>query len=223
MTGIICAMEIEARKIIAQMSGAITDVIAGGKYVHGELYGRDAVVAVCGVGKVNAAVCAQTLIVKYSPDEIINVGVAGALTGDLKVFDVVVSTDLVQHDFDLTSIGYEPGLLPGRKEVGFKASPRIREKLCRALDRTGLHYVEGRIASGDVFVDTDAARKSIADRFSAAACEMEGAAIAQVCAINDVEFAVLRSISDSGEGDYRQFAARAADDSAQVICEYMKG
>ena len=222
MTGIICAMEIEARKIIAEMSGATTDVIAGGKYVHGELYGKEAVVAVCGIGKVNSAVCAQTMIIKYSPDEVINVGVAGALTGDLRVLDVVVSTDLVQHDFDVTSIGYEPGLIPGRKEVGFKASDRIVKKLCKALDNTGVRYVTGRIASGDVFVDTDEARRSIAGKFGAAACEMEGAAVAQVCAINGVEFAVLRAISDSGEGDYRVFAERAADNSARVICEYMK-
>ncbi len=221
MTGIICAMEKEAKKIISEMSGARTDVIAGAKYVSGELYGREAVVAVCGIGKVNAAVCAQTMIMKYSPDEVINVGVAGGLTADLKVFDVVVSRDLVQHDFDISSLGDPVGMVPGIG-LSVKAADGIVEKLARALEAEGINYRIGRIASGDRFVDSEEDRRLIAERFGADACEMEGAAVAQACFLNGVNFAVLRSISDSGEGEYEQFSDRAADASAKVICRYMK-
>ena len=222
MIGIICALEKEARKIIEKMAGARTDVISGAKYVSGELFGKEAVVVVCGIGKVNAALCVQTMIMKYSPDEIINVGVAGSLRDDLKVFDTVISRDLVQHDFDLKIFGDPAGHIPG---IGYemKASERIVKSLSAALDRMGLTYRIGRIASGDQFIDSDAERKRIADDFDADACEMEGAAVAQVCHVSGVEFAVLRTISDSGEGEYDKFCEKAADQSAKIICEYVKG
>ncbi|MBQ7160986.1 MAG: 5'-methylthioadenosine/adenosylhomocysteine nucleosidase [Clostridia bacterium] len=221
MTGIICAMEKEARNIIANMAGARTDVIAGAKYVSGDLYGKEAVVAVCGIGKVAAAICAQTIIMKYSPDEIINVGIAGGLTPDLKVFDVVVSRDLVQHDFNIAVFGLPAGAIPGIG-VSIKATDRIVGKLTAALEAEGVTHRVGRIASGDQFIDSEEARRAIADKFGADACEMEGAAVAQACLMNGVEFAVLRTISDSGEGEYDKFAELAADRSAKVICRYMK-
>ena len=214
-------MEKEAKKIIAEMSGARTDLFSGGKYVSGKLRGKDAVVAVCGIGKVNAAVCAQTMIMKYLPNEIINVGVAGALIPDLGILDVVVSRDLVQHDFDLTALGEKAGEIPHIGET-IPASKRIVSKLIKALEAEGVPYRVGRIASGDQFIDTEEARRRIAEKFGADACEMEGAAVAQVCRINGVHFAVLRAISDSGEGDYSKFVVKAANNSAKVVCRYME-
>ena len=221
MTGIICAMEKEVRNIMEKMTVTERRVYAGKEYVSGKLNGRDAVVAVCGIGKVHAAMCAQTMILEFKPDEIINVGVAGALTSDLKVFDVVVARDLVQHDFDFSALGDPPGLIQG---VGreLAASPRIVAALEEVISDTGINHVVGRIASGDIFVDAEDKRRSIADTFGAVACEMEGAAVAQVCKVNGVDFAVLRAISDSGEGDYAVFAEKAAENSARIICEYMR-
>ena len=215
-------MDIEARNVIAEMENATEEKLAGCVYTAGKLYGRDAVVCVCGIGKVNAAVCAQEMITRYAPDEVINVGVAGSLTPDLKVFDVVVSRDLCQHDFDLEPFGRPAGFIPGLDRTFFEASDKIIARLEKALKAENVNYRVGRIASGDQFIDTDEARRRIADKYGADACEMEGCAVAQTCCLNGVEFAVLRAISDSGEGDYAKFAARAADNSARVICRYMR-
>lgn len=222
MTGIICAMEIEAQNILNEMTDTTSEVLSGSKYTRGKLNGSDCVVAVCGIGKVHAAICAQTMIFKYSPNEIVNVGVAGSLSDELRVFDIVISRDLVQHDYDLTAFGYPMGKVQGFDDVAFKASDRMIAKLERVISEAGLNYRVGRIASGDVFVDTEADRRAISDAFGAIACEMEGASIAQVCAVNGVEFAVLRAISDSGEGDYGMFAEKAALNSAKIICNYLK-
>lgn len=221
MTGIICAMQLEAENIIASMTGIKEENHGGITFFAGKLHEKDTVVAVCGIGKVFAAICAQTMILCYKPDEIINVGVAGSLSADLKVFDLVVAVDLVQHDMDTSALGDPKGLISGINIVNIPADKEICDKLTRVIDAAGLHGVSGRIATGDKFVDSDADRRAIAETFGAVACEMEGGSVAQTCYAAGVKFAVLRAISDSGEGDYEQFAARAAVNSAKVICDYM--
>lgn len=221
MTGIICAMKLEAENIIASMSDVKTESRGGIEFHLGRLAGRDVAVAVCGIGKVFAAICAQTMILCCRPDEIINVGVAGSLSAELGVFDLVVADDLVQHDMDTSALGDPKGLISGINMIGIPADPAICDRLSAVISDCGLHGVRGRIATGDKFVDSDADRRFIADEFSAVACEMEGCAVAQTCYAAGVPFAVLRAISDSGEGDYVKFAARAAENSARVICEYI--
>lgn len=222
MTGIICAMTIEAENIIAEMENTKKEIISGIEYTLGTLYGKDIVVAVCGVGKVFAAACAQTMILKYSPDEIINVGVAGSLVPELSVFDIAVADELCQHDMNTCAIGDPAGLVSGVNIIKFPACKRINEALVKCIKTCGLNYRVGTVASGDLFVAKDKHRSKIRDCFNAIACEMEGAAIAQICYINAVDFAVLRAISDSEEGDYQKFAKAAADNSAKIIKEYIK-
>lgn len=222
MTGIICAMTIEAEGIISDMENKEVTVISGIEYTVGKLYGKDVVVAVCGVGKVFAAACAQTMILKYAPKEIINVGVAGSLVADLKVFDVAVARDLCQHDMDTTSIGDPIGLLSGIKKVKLPACERINKALIECLKSSGLNYKEGTIASGDQFIAEREKKNWIRDTFDAVACEMEGGSVAQICYINGVDFAVLRAISDEEGGDYAVFAKKAAENSAMIIKEYIR-
>lgn len=214
-------MQLEAENIIAAMNNKTTEVCGGITFHAGSLSGKDAVVAVCGIGKVFAAICAQTMILRYSPDEIINVGVAGSLSTELGVFDLVIARDLVQHDMDTSALGDPRGLISGLNIVNIPADRDICDKLERVISAAGLHGVSGRIATGDKFVDSDADRNSIAADFGAVACEMEGGAVAQTCYAAGVKFAVLRAISDSGEGDYTKFAARAAVNSARVVCDFM--
>ena len=222
MTGIICAMTIEAENIIAEMENVKKETVSGIEYTIGTLYGKDLVVAVCGVGKVFAAACAQTMILKYAPDEIINVGVAGSLVPELKVFDIAVADELCQHDMNTSAIGDPVGLISGVNIIKFPACKRINEAMVKSIEACGLNYRIGTVASGDLFVAKDKHRAKIRDGFNALACEMEGAAIAQICYINGVDFAVLRAISDSEEGDYQKFAKSAADNSAKIIKEYIK-
>lgn len=222
MIGIICAMTIEAENIIAEMENVKTEKISGIEYAIGTLCNKDIVVAVCGVGKVFAAACAQTMILKYAPDEVINVGVAGSLVPELKVFDVAVADELCQHDMNTSAIGDPVGLISGVNMIKFPACKRINEGVVKCIEKCGLNYRIGTIASGDLFVAKDKHRNKIKTEFDALACEMEGAAIAQICYINGVDFAVLRAISDSEEGDYQKFAKAAADNSAAIIKEYIK-
>ncbi|MBE6573714.1 MAG: 5'-methylthioadenosine/adenosylhomocysteine nucleosidase [Ruminococcaceae bacterium] len=222
MTGIICAMTIEAENIIAEMENVKTEKISGIEYTIGILYGKEIVVAVCGVGKVFAAACAQTMILKYSPAEVINVGVAGSLVPELKVFDIAVAEELCQHDMNTSALGDPVGLISGINIVKFPACKRINDAMVSCIENCGLNFCRGTIASGDLFVVKDKHREKIKSEFNALACEMEGAAIAQICYINSVDFAVLRAISDSEEGDYQKFAKAAADNSAKIIKEYIK-
>ncbi|MBR5515189.1 MAG: 5'-methylthioadenosine/adenosylhomocysteine nucleosidase, partial [Clostridia bacterium] len=208
--------------IIAEMENMKKETISGIEYTMGTLYGKDLVVAVCGVGKVFAAACAQTMILEYAPNEVINVGVAGSLVSELKVFDIAVADDLCQHDMNTSAIGDPVGLISGVNIVKFPACKRINDGIVKCIEACGLNYRTGTVASGDLFVAKDKHREKIRNEFDALACEMEGAAIAQICYINGVDFAVLRAISDSEEGDYQKFAKRAADNSAKIIKEYIK-
>ncbi len=215
-------MTIEAEDIISEMENKEVTIISGIEYTVGKLYNKDVVVAVCGVGKVFAAACAQTMILKYAPTEVINVGVAGSLVPDLKVFDVAVATHLCQHDMDTSAIGDPVGLISGVNMIKFPASDRINSAIIDCLKSSGLNYKEGTIASGDQFIAEREKKNWIRDTFEAIACEMEGGSVAQICYINGVDFAVLRAISDEEGGDYAVFAKKAAENSAMIIKEYIK-
>ena len=214
-------MKMEADGITARMENLTESFVSGMLFHQGTLAGRDVVVAVSGVGKVWAAICAQTMIMRFEPDEIVNVGIAGVLDPSLKLFDVVVADEVCQHDYDTTAIGDEPCVLSGFDSAFIPACPRMTAALARIIGECGYTAVPGRVASGDRFVDADDERRAIAERTGAIACEMEGGAVAQVCAVNRVDFAVLRTISDSTAGDYARFAAEAAERSAKVICAYV--
>jgi len=182
------------------------------------------VVIVCaGVGKVNAAVCAQILISVFGVQGIINTGSAGGLSSGLAVLDMVVSTDLVQHDVDATAFGYSPGQIPGTVSPFFESDARLRRIALDSFGRTGCpgRMVEGRIASGDVFVHDPALRGRIISLFAPDCVEMEGAAVAQACAVNGIPFVILRSISDlAGEGagmTYDDFSEKASHTSSLVV------
>ena len=221
MIGIICAMGLEADGIIKEMNNVTFVEISGMRFHKGNIGDNEVVVCVCGVGKVFAGICAQTMILSFKIDTLINVGVAGSLDPTLKVFDVVVATDVCQHDMDTSPIGDPPGLISGINKVYFEASEPLSCKIKQTADNLGIHTVRGRIATGDQFIDTAAQRTYIKEKFDAAACEMEGGAIAQVCAVNNVSFALLRAISDSEGGDYSIFASKAAENSARIICAYL--
>lgn len=219
--GIIAAMKIEAEHIISKMEDTKTETVGGITFTVGKLGKIDAVLSVCGIGKVFAAMCAQTMIVKYSPDAIVNTGVAGTLTKDLSVGDIAISGAVVQHDMDTSPLGDPVGLISGINVVEIAASADLISKISGAADKLGLKNKIGTIASGDRFIADVSSKKYITDNFSAIACEMEGAAVGQVCYVNRVPFAVIRAISDDADGgaceDYPTFAANAAKNSASIV------
>ena len=224
--GIICAMVKEAEGIISAMTDVKTEKISGITFNIGKINGKDAIVAVCGIGKVFAAVCAQTMIIKYSPSLIINSGVAGGLSGELKIGDIAIATSLVQHDMDTSFLGDPVGLISGINVVEFKADDATREKIRKSVEELGINYVEGVIASGDQFIADKAVKQRIIDNFGAVACEMEGGSMAQVCYVNNVPFCAIRSISDTADGDpemaYVDFLEIAAKNSIALTLKFVE-
>lgn len=226
--GIIGAMQVEVDLLVGQLTEA-RDIEACGTTFHVGTLGQTPVAIVrCGVGKVNAALCTQTLIERLSPACVINTGVAGSLDASLEIGDMVISDDLVQHDMDVTGLGYEPGCIPEmdgtpQGRCSFAADEGLRRvALAAAADVAGsAAATTGRIASGDQFVCTQEARNRIIATFGARCCEMEGAAIAQACWRNGVPFVVVRAISDKADGsssvEYRVFERQAAERGGAIV------
>lgn len=226
MIGIICAMQIEIDKINEEIENKSTESISGITFTRGRLYGKDIVTAVCGVGKVFAAICAEAMIIKYSPEIIINTGVGGTLTDKLSIGDVAVSESVVQHDMDTSPLGDPVGLLSGINIVNIPADDFIADKIAVCVERIGVKSLKGVIASGDQFINSAEKKKYISEAFDAIACEMEGGSIGHVCYVNNVRFAVIRAISD-GAGDdshmdYPTFAKKAAEVSASAVKLFVK-
>ena len=227
MIGIIAAMNVEMDGLRAHMESPASETVSGVTFVRGIIEGREVVTAVCGIGKVFAALCAQTMILRYAPEAIINTGVAGTLTDELSIGNLAVSACVVQHDMDTSAIGDPVGLISGINMVEIPADKALTERLCAAAETVGVKTLTGCIASGDQFVASPGRKTFITDTFSAIACEMEGAAIGQVCYVNGVPFCVLRAISDSADGsshmDYPVFAQMAAEQSVRLLLAFLRG
>ena len=224
--GIIGAMRVEMEALAAALDNKKTEVVSDIEFHTGSLHGQDVVLAVCGVGKVFAAMCAQTMILRFGATKIINTGVAGTLTDKLSVGDIAVADDVVQHDMDTSPLGDPVGLISGINIVHFPADERLVKGLLSAADAVGVNCIAGTIASGDQFIASKEKKAFIRDTFGAISCEMEGAAIGHTCYVNNVPFAVLRAISDSADDsshmDYGEFVLLAAERSFNVISEFIK-
>ena len=221
--GIIGAMDVDVATLKAKMESVTTATHASSAYFEGILEGTPAVVVQCGVGKVNAALCAQILCSVYGVTHIVNTGIAGSLCADLDIADLVVSQDAMYHDFDCVHFGYEMGKVPGMDVVAFPANEQmIAAAFAAAEAENPGHTKIGRIASGDLFVAAKPAKEAIIAKTGALCTEMEGAAIAHTAYRNGVPFVILRAISDkaddSAEMDYPTFEAIAAQRCANVTC-----
>lgn len=221
-TGIIGAMDGEVAALKEALTEERISTHAGMDFHEGKLDGRDAVVVKCSVGKVNAAACTQILIDVFGVDRIINTGVAGSLDADIDIGDFVVSTDAVQHDLDATGLGFARGEIPYSERSVFPADEEMRKNAVQAV-RTAApeaHVFEGRVCSGDQFIASRAQKEAIVSAFGGLCCEMEGAAIAQVCCLNNTPFAILRVISDkaddSAEVSFTEFVQTAAERCAAI-------
>lgn len=224
MLGIIGAMDIEVEGLKRLLQDVREEKISNVNFVRGTLNGRDVVVAKCGIGKVFASICAEAMIMAYKPQAIVNIGVAGGLDNSLGIGDIVVADGVVQHDMDTTPLGEPRGYL---SEIGLTKIPadeKIYKPLAEIAEKIGINCILGTIASGDVFVSNQEKKQFICDNFGAVACEMEGAAIGQVCYVNKVPFGVLRAISDGANDgasmDFPTFCKMAAENSIKIIKEF---
>lgn len=221
--GVIAAMGLEVNKLQALMEKPVTEVVGGITFVRGTIDGQDIVTAVCGVGKVAAAMCTQTMILEYKPDFIVNIGIAGTLVKHLKIMGVVIADSVCQHDMDTSALGDPVGFISGADVIFIPTDNAITEKLISSAHKCRMQCASGVIASGDQFIENAEQKNRIHELFGAVAVEMEGASIGQVCYMNRVPFAVLRTISD-GEGaamDYDAFGPAAAHNSIRVLKRFI--
>lgn len=225
MIGIIGAMDIEVEKIKGFLTDIHEEKISGVNFVSGKFFNKDVVVAKCGVGKVFAGLCAEAMILKYSPELIINVGVAGCLDENLKIGDIVIADSVCQHDMDTSPLGDPIGLLSDINVIKISADKKAYELFEECAKELSLPYSVGTIASGDQFVSSAEKKQFIIENFSAKSCEMEGGAIGHVCYVNNVPFAVLRAMSDGADDgakmDFPTFAKMAAENSTQMIKAFL--
>ena len=222
-TGIIGAMEIEVEALKADMQVRRTVEKAGMVFFEGLLKGREAVVVRSGVGKVNAAVCAQILVDLFGVDTVINTGIAGSLNTKIDIGDVVISTDVLHHDMDAVNFGFPPGQIPYMDAFSFAADEELAglaEKVCREVN-PDISVFRGRIVSGDQFVADQETKDRIVRTFAGYCTEMEGAAIAQTAWLNGIPFVIVRAISDkadnSAQMDYPAFEKMAVEHSVRLI------
>lgn len=222
--GVIGAMRIEMDALCGRLADPRTETVGGISFTSGSMDGVPLVCAVCGIGKVFAAMCTQAMILRYAPRCIINTGVAGGLSDTLRIGQFAVATAVVQHDMDTSPIGDPVGLISGINRIEIDSDEAMTRDLCGIIAGQGITYERGVIASGDQFVADSGKKSMIRRQFGAIACDMESAAIGQVCYVNRVPFAVLRAISDGGDEaaviDYPTFAARAAQHGVAVTASY---
>ena len=221
--GIIGAMKSEVEDLLAAMRIKRRVKKAGMEFNEGTLGGREAVVVQSGMGKVNAGICAQLLIESFSVTHIINTGAAGSLNAKLNIGDIVVSTDAAQHDFNVAAIGFRKGEIPYTGKVFFEADGELRQRAMRAVHDAlpGITAMEGRICTGDQFINSQKEKGRIVAEFSGTCTEMEGAAVAQVCCLNNIPFVILRAISDKADNsdhmDFNKFEKKAAQNSSRLV------
>ena len=219
--GIIGAMAVEVETLKSEMKNLTVIHKAGMEFYDGLLEGFQTVVVQCGVGKVNAAMCAQVLCDCFNVTHLVNTGIAGSLCAELDIGDLLISKDAMYHDFDAQHFGYEMGEVPGMGVLTFDADETLIAYAQTAAEAVNPgHSRIGRVASGDVFVAEKAVKENIIAKTGALCTEMEGAAIAHVAFRNKLPFVILRAISDkaddSAEMDYPTFEAIAAHRCAQV-------
>ena len=168
MIGLIGAMEVEISRLKEQMRG-VREVRAGGcAFYTGEIYGVPAALARCGIGKVHAAMCAQSLLISVQPEFVLNIGVAGALREEIGIGDIVVASCAVQHDVDTTAFGDPKGMISGINRVALPCDETAQKALADAAARCGLTVFSGAIATGDRFVEALDEKRALARDFSAA-------------------------------------------------------
>lgn len=219
--GIIGAMEVEVETLKEEMTDKMLKTVAGSEFCAGKLAGLDVVVVRCGVGKVNAALCAQILCSEFGVTHLVNTGIAGSLCTELDVGDLLVSLDAIYHDFDCNAFGYPHCKVPGMDVIAFPADAALVELAVTAAESVHPGHIKlGRVATGDQFVCTRAQKQAIVERTQALCTEMEGAAIAHTAYCNGVPFVILRVISDKADEsvqlDYPSFEAQAAHRCAAV-------
>lgn len=228
MIGIICAEPEEIEAIVSYMGDIKKDKIHSFEFIKGKLENSECVLALSGVGKVNAAICAQTLILKYNPKFILNIGVAGGIDNNLKIGDIVIGENAVEHDFDVSVFpNRKKGQIPGFSDAKIPCTPWITELLIKCTNEIpSIKKRSGTILTGDQFINSPDKISELKKEFGGIACEMEAGSIAQVCSVNNIEFGIIKSISDlanqNSHVDFHAFIKEASQKAGLLLLKFIK-
>ncbi|MGM0501166.1 MAG: 5'-methylthioadenosine/adenosylhomocysteine nucleosidase [Bacillota bacterium] len=229
--GVIGAMEVEIELLKDDMILDNKLEKAGMTFYSGTVKDKDIVLVKCGIGKVNAAICTQILIDDFEIEQLIFTGVAGAIDPKLEVEDIVISTDLIQHDVDASAFGdRQLGEIPELDKIEFAAASQLIELAFEAgkkdLENESNSVYKGRILSGDQFISSRDKVKALKEQFGGYCTEMEGAAVAQTAYLNQLPFVIIRSISDKADEEadvsFVKFVKTAAQHSHNIVISMLE-
>ncbi len=221
--GIVGALEEEIRPLVEAVEDLQESKWAKQPLYQGVIGDREVVLAASGIGKVKAAACTQHLIDRFSPEAVICTGVAGAVSPQIGIGDVVIGERALQHDFDLGRRGF----LKKLKKRWFKAEPKLVELAAESGRALGfgdrLHV--GKVLTGDQAIASEKKRRWLWETFRGDCVDMESAAVAQVCRSNGIPFVIVRAISDSAleksVEEFKQSLVASAANAARVVLELM--
>ena len=219
MIGLITAMPCEAAFFENIMTDKRSVKLGTSTFTRGKIGSTEVVLSVCGVGKVFAGVCANTMIVDLGCTHIVNIGVAGSLDKNIGIGDIVSAKASVQHDMDTSAAGDPVGLISGINVIELPCDEAFHEKFAQYLSANGKALKTGIIATGDQFINDRARKKEIVSRFGACAVEMEGGAIGQICYANSVPYNLIRMMSDSANEDADDTYSLNRDDCAVELAK----
>lgn len=224
MIGIIGAMDEEISVISSEIKNLTVYDINNMKFYKGKIYDKDIVLVKSGIGMVNASITTTLLFKEFGVDKILFSGVAGSLNRNVNVGDVVIGDSLLEYLFDATEFGYEIGTIP-RMDTSIFRSDILLNKIKNILKNDNIYY--GKILSGDKFVSNLSEKEKLGEKFNALAVDMESASVAHCAHVLGIEFAIIRSISDSLNSssimEYTEFVNLAANNSKDVILKILKG
>jgi adenosylhomocysteine nucleosidase len=224
--GLIGAMDEEIEILKNEMTDKVETTIANSLFIKGKLLGKDVVLLKSGIGKVNAAMGTTILLERFAPEFIINTGSAGGFSSSLEVGDVVVSSEVVHHDVDVTAFDYVYGQVPGMPPT-FKSDPNLVTRAMHAIESMDINGKIGLIATGDSFMEDPERVKDVRTKFpNMIASEMEAAAIAQVCHQYGCPFVVIRALSDIAGKEssisFDAFLENAAKNASEMIMHMLQ-
>ncbi|MBD5168040.1 MAG: 5'-methylthioadenosine/adenosylhomocysteine nucleosidase [Helicobacter sp.] len=217
---ILGAMVEEITPILARVQVQQEHDIGHNRYYEARYRNLELVIAYSKIGKVNAALSASVMFLHFGAQKLIFSGVAGGIAANLKVGDLVIADKLCQHDVDITAFGHPFGFIP-ETTLFYEADSELNALAINAAKSQNLRFQIGTVATGDQFVASSERKNWVAKQFDAIALEMEGAAVAAVCAALGKPFCVLRAISDAADADanfsFDSFLEKSAHESADLL------
>lgn len=227
MIGIICAMDEEIKEVVSLLKNINKEKSGAFEFIVGDINNNKCVIVKCGVGKVHAAMCTQALILKYNPKFILNIGVAGSVDRNVRIGDIVVATGVIQHDFDISAFpNRKKGEISGINLVEIKCTNWIVNKLTLCGEKISRFKVHnGIVLTGDQFINSKDKLSELNKEFGGIACEMEAGSIAQTCFVNNVDFGIIRAISDNADNEstinFNHFIESSSKNTANLLVNFM--